>query len=72
VTTDGHSSYPRAIRETMGSDVAHRTSKYLKTEPAGSQRVTASYRRLPVHQDWERPLGLLQPPARAGRTADPR
>lgn len=29
VTTDGHTSYPRAIRETMGSDVAHRTSKYL-------------------------------------------
>ncbi|GHO71348.1 hypothetical protein KSC_102400 [Ktedonobacter sp. SOSP1-52] len=29
VTTDGHSSYPRAIRETMGSDVQHRTSKYL-------------------------------------------
>jgi putative transposase len=29
VTTDGHSSYPRAIRETMGSDVHHRTSKYL-------------------------------------------
>lgn len=29
VTTDGHRSYPRAIRETMGSDIAHRTSKYL-------------------------------------------
>src|SRR5450432_100468 len=29
VTTEGHNSYPRAIRETMGSDVAHRTSKYL-------------------------------------------
>ncbi|GHO63587.1 IS6 family transposase [Ktedonobacter sp. SOSP1-52] len=29
VTTDGHSSYPRAIREIMGSDVVHRTSKYL-------------------------------------------
>jgi putative transposase len=29
VTTDGHSSYPRAIRETMSNDVAHRTSKYL-------------------------------------------
>jgi len=29
VTTDGHSSYPRAIRETMGSNVQHRTSKYL-------------------------------------------
>ncbi len=29
VMTDGHTSYPRAIRETMGSDVQHRTSKYL-------------------------------------------
>lgn len=29
VTTDGHASYPRAIRETMGRHVQHRTSKYL-------------------------------------------
>jgi putative transposase len=29
VTTDGHSSYPRAIRETIGSNVQHRTNKYL-------------------------------------------
>jgi transposase-like protein len=29
VTTDGHTSYPRAIRETMGGNVQHRTSKYL-------------------------------------------
>jgi transposase-like protein len=29
VTTDGHSSYPRAISETMGNHVQHRTSKYL-------------------------------------------
>jgi transposase-like protein len=29
VTTDGHTSYPRAICETMGSKVQHRTSKYL-------------------------------------------
>lgn len=29
VTTDGHASYPRAIRETMGNDVEHRTNKYL-------------------------------------------
>jgi len=29
VTTDGHASYPRAIRETMGCHVQHRTSKYL-------------------------------------------
>jgi putative transposase len=29
VTTDGHDSYPRAIRETLGSDVLHRTNTYL-------------------------------------------
>lgn len=29
VTTDGHTSYPRAIRETMGNNVQHRTNKYL-------------------------------------------
>jgi transposase-like protein len=29
VTTDGHNSYPRAIRSTLGRDVRHRTSIYL-------------------------------------------
>jgi putative transposase len=29
VTTDGHDSYPRAIRETLGNDVLHRTNHYL-------------------------------------------
>ncbi len=29
VTTDGHDSYPRAIRETLGPDVCHRTSRYM-------------------------------------------
>jgi len=29
VTTDGHDSYPRAIRTTLGKDVRHRTSRYL-------------------------------------------
>ncbi len=29
VTTDGHRSYPRAIRETIGCEVEHRTNKYL-------------------------------------------
>jgi len=28
VTTDGHDAYPRAIRETLGDGVAHRTSRY--------------------------------------------
>src|SRR3954449_1957833 len=29
VTTDGHDSYPRAIRTTLGTGVRHRTSAYL-------------------------------------------
>ena len=31
VTTDGHGSYPCAIRETLGPDVHQRTSRYLIT-----------------------------------------
>jgi putative transposase len=29
VTTDGHASYPRAIRETLGESVEHRCNQYL-------------------------------------------
>ena len=29
VTTDGHRSSPRAIRETLGNEVVHRTNVYL-------------------------------------------
>lgn len=29
VTTDGHDSYPRAIRETLGEEVVHRSNPYL-------------------------------------------
>ncbi len=29
MTTHGHDSYPRAIRETLGSDVLHRTNRSL-------------------------------------------
>jgi hypothetical protein len=27
VTTDGHAAYPRAVRETLGPPVRHRTSR---------------------------------------------
>jgi len=29
MTTDGHDSYPRAVRETLGPDVCHRPSRYM-------------------------------------------
>jgi transposase-like protein len=28
ITTDGHTSYPRAIADELGTDVEHRTSQY--------------------------------------------
>jgi putative transposase len=32
LTTDGHGSYPRAIRSTLGRHVAHRTSAYKNSK----------------------------------------
>lgn len=32
VTTDGHASYPRAVREILGSSVQHRTKKFLNNQ----------------------------------------
>ena len=29
MTTDGHDSYPRALRKTLGSEVTHRCNPYL-------------------------------------------
>jgi putative transposase len=31
VTTDGHDSYPRTIRTTLGADVLHRNNQYLNS-----------------------------------------
>ena len=31
ITTDGHDSYPRAIRETLGAKVKHRCSAYANS-----------------------------------------
>lgn len=39
VTTDGHDSYPRAIRRVLSRKVVHRTSRYLTTE---WNRITAA------------------------------
>ena len=32
VTTDGHDSYPRAIRTVLGTRVRHRDSQYLNNK----------------------------------------
>jgi putative transposase len=39
VTTDGHASYPRAVRETLGDQVLHRTNTYLNNRLEQDQRA---------------------------------
>jgi transposase-like protein len=41
VTTDGHNSYPRAIRSTLGHNVRHRTSIYLNNRLEQDHRGTS-------------------------------
>jgi len=38
VTTDGHGSYPRAIRSVLGKTVGHRTRAYLNNRPEQNHR----------------------------------
>ncbi len=38
VTTDGHDAYPRAVRETLGDEVAHRCSRYLNNRAEQDHR----------------------------------
>ena len=42
VTTDGHDSYPRAIRTTLGEGVKHRTSRYLAASKVATSRCVGS------------------------------
>ncbi|MDP9371249.1 MAG: IS6 family transposase [Chloroflexota bacterium] len=56
VTTDGHDAYPRAIRETLGDAVTHRTCRYL------NNRVEQDHRALKQIRYWS-----VKPPARARR-----
>jgi transposase-like protein len=48
VTTDGHTSYPRAIREIMGDMVQHRTNKYLHNALEQDHRAIKQ-RSYPMH-----------------------
>lgn len=64
VTADGHSSYPRAIRETIGSDVHHRTSTYL------NNRLEQDHRGIKQRYDPMRGSGIVEEAARFCRAFD--
>ena len=64
VTTDGHRSYPRAIRETMGNEVAHRTNVYL------NNRIEQDHRGIKQRSYPMRGFGSVASAARFCRAFD--
>src|SRR3954464_4030710 len=58
VTTDGHDSYPRAIRTELGQGVRHRTSAYL------NNRLEQDHRGI---KGRSRPMRALKSPRSAAR-----
>ena len=64
VTTDGHTSYPRAIREMMGHDVLHQTNKYL------NNRLEQDHRGIKQRYYPMRGFGTVEAAARFCRVID--
>src|SRR3712207_5908227 len=64
VTTDGHGSYPRAIRSTLGRRVVHRTSAYKNLWPAPSASSSA------IRSDQSTPTYPVSGPS-PGQDGDP-
>jgi len=58
VTTEGHASYPRAIRETLGPDVRHRTSRSM------NNRIEQDHRGIKQRYDPMRGFGSFNSAAR--------
>src|ERR1700730_11132860 len=64
VTTDGHDSYPRAIRTMLGDGVKHRTSQYL------NNRIEQDYRGIKSRYGPMRGIGAVISAARFCRCHD--
>jgi putative transposase len=79
VTTDGHDSYPRAIRTELGEGVQHRTNRYLNNRIEQDHRgIKARYgpmRGFKSHTSavrfclsFDELRNYLRPPSRGGQT----
>jgi putative transposase len=64
VTTDGHDSYPRAIRETLGNQVIHRCNHYL------NNRIEQDHRGIKQRYSLMRGFGNVKSAARFCRAFD--
>ncbi len=64
VTTDGHGSYPRAIRETLGEEVMHRCNQYL------NNRIEQDHRSIKQRYYPMRSFGTVDAASRFCRAFD--
>jgi putative transposase len=64
VTTDGHDSYPRAIRETLGNEVIPRCNHYL------NNRIEQDHRGIKQRSYPMRGFGSVESAARFCRAFD--
>jgi hypothetical protein len=64
VTTDGHDSYPRALRATLGTKVMHRHSRYLNNRLEQDHRGIKQ-RYSPMQGFGNEPPSCCQPRRRA-------
>lgn len=64
VTTDGHRSYPRAVRETLGNEIVHRTNVYL------NNRIEQDHRGIKQRYYPMRGFGAFESAARFCRAFD--
>ena len=64
VTTDGHTSYPRAVRDTLGEEVEHRSNQYL------NKRVEQDHRGIKQRYYPMRGFGNFDAAARFCRAFD--
>jgi putative transposase len=64
VTTDGHDSYPRAIRETLGNEVLHRCTHSL------THRIEQDHRGIKQRSSPMRGFGNVESAARCCRAFD--
>ena len=72
VTTDGHDSYPRAIRETLGPKVQHRCSAYLNRRIERDHRgVKQRYYPMLGFGAFARPSASVEHSRKFGSTFDP-
>ncbi len=70
VTTDGHDADPRAIRETLGARVTHRTSRYLNNRMEQDHRgIKQRYHPMRGFGSVAAGARCCQPARNSGRTA---